>query len=98
MCCRGGSYCAVEEVDDVADAVLGHVEACGEDVVLAHGGDGERVVARGAQRRVAEADEGEVEIVPREVLGAHEAMRGEKLDGRARDEDEVLSFGHSGKS
>ena len=45
MCCRGASYCAVEEVDDVADAVLGHVEACGEDVVLAHGGDGERVVA-----------------------------------------------------
>ena len=87
-----GLYVAVEDVDDVADAVLREVKTCGEDVILAHGGNGVRVVARGAHGRVVQTDVGKIEVVPREVLGAHETVRAEKFDGRTRDEDEFLTF------
>ena len=75
----------------MADAVLGHVEACGEDVVLLHSGDGFGLAAFG---RVVETDVGEIEVVPREVLGAHETGTREELNGLAGDENEILSFGH----
>ncbi len=82
---------SVEEVDDVTDTVLGHIEAGGEDVVLLHSGDWFGLAAFG---RVVETDVGEIEVVPREVLGAHETGTREKLDSLAGDEDEILSFGH----
>lgn len=71
--CEKGLDGAVEDVDDMADAVLGHVEACSKDVVAFHGGDGISLVARRACRWVTETDVSMIEVVPREVLGAHKA-------------------------